>query len=54
MALKSFKIMGIRAVFPQLDEFSDNSPKHYEKVEAIQKVSCIKKQVVLFLMGLLC
>lgn len=22
MALKSFKIMGIRAVFPQLDEFS--------------------------------
>lgn len=39
MALKSFKIMGIRAVFPQLDEFSDNSPKHYEKVEAIQKAS---------------
>lgn len=38
MVLNSFKIIGIRAVFPQLDEFSDNSPKHYEKVEAIQKV----------------
>ena len=32
MALNSFKIIGIRAVFPQLDEFSDNSPKHYEAV----------------------
>lgn len=38
MVLNGFKIIGIRAVFPQLDEFSDNSPKHYEKVEAIQKV----------------
>lgn len=37
MALKSFKIMGIRAVFPQLDEFSDNSPKHYEKWKLFKK-----------------
>lgn len=38
MAINSFKIIGIKAVYPKWNEFPDNSPKHYEKVEAIQKV----------------
>ena len=38
MATNSFRIIGIKAVYPHLDEFPENSPKHYEKVEAIQKV----------------
>lgn len=38
MAINSFKIIGIKAVHPHLNEFPDNNPKHYERVEAIQKV----------------
>ena len=38
MAINRFKIIGIKAVFPRPEEFPKNSPKHYEKVEAIQKV----------------
>ena len=38
MANNSFRIIGIKAVHPHIDEFPANSPKHYEKVEAIQKV----------------
>ena len=38
MANNSFRIIGIKAVHPHIDEFLVNSPKHYEKVEAIQKV----------------
>lgn len=38
MANNSFRIIGIKAVFPHINEFPENSPKHYEKVEAIQKV----------------
>ena len=38
MAINSFKIIGIKAGYPKWNEFPDNSPKHYEKVEAIQKV----------------
>lgn len=38
MAINSFKIIGIKAVHPRWDEFPDNNPKHYERVEAIQKV----------------
>lgn len=38
MANNSFRIIGIKAVLPHIDEFPANSPKHYEKVEAIQKV----------------
>ena len=39
MANNSFRIIGIKAVFPRLNEFPENAPKlHYEKVEAIQKV----------------
>ena len=38
MATNSFRIIGIRAVYPHIDEFPENSPRHYEKVEAIQKV----------------
>ena len=38
MAINSFKIIGIKAFYPKWNEFFDNSPKHYEKVEAIQKV----------------
>lgn len=38
MAINSFKIIGIKAVYPKWNEFFDNGPKHYEKVEAIQKV----------------
>lgn len=38
MAINRFKIIGIKAVSPRPEEFPKNSPKHYEKVEAIQKV----------------
>lgn len=38
MANNSFRIIGIKAVDPSIDELPDNSPRHYEKVEAIQKV----------------
>ena len=38
MAINSFKIIGIKAVRPRPDECPENSTKHYEKVEAIQKV----------------
>ncbi len=39
MANNSFRIIGIKAVFPRSNEFPENAPKlHYEKVEAIQKV----------------
>lgn len=38
MAINSFKIIGIKAVHPHLNEFPDNNPKHYERVEVIQKV----------------
>lgn len=38
MATNSFKIIGIKAVFPRIEEFPYNSQIHYEKVEAIQKV----------------
>lgn len=38
MAINSFKIIGIKAVYPKIDELPGNSPRHYEKVEAIQKV----------------
>lgn len=38
MAINSFKIIGIKAVHPRLDELPDNNPKHYDRVEAIQKV----------------
>lgn len=38
MANNSFRIIGIKAVHPSIDELPDNSPRHYEKVEAIQKV----------------
>ena len=38
MATNSFKIIGIKAVHPHIDELPENSPRHYEKVEAIQKV----------------
>ena len=32
MAINSFKIIGIKTVYPKWNEFPDNSPKHYEKV----------------------
>lgn len=38
MAFNSFKIISIKAVFPQKKDFFDNNPINYEKVEAIQKV----------------
>ena len=38
MANNSFRIIGIKAVFPRSNEFPENAPKYYEKVEAIQKV----------------
>ena len=38
MANNSFRIIGIKAVHPSIDELPDSSPRHYEKVEAIQKV----------------
>ncbi len=38
MANNSFRIIGIKAVHPHIDEFPANAQKHYEKVEAIQKV----------------
>ena len=38
MANNSFRIIGIKAVHPHIDELPENSPRHYEKVEAIQKV----------------
>lgn len=38
MAINHFKIIGIKAIHPRLDEFPDNNPRHYERVEAIQKV----------------
>ena len=38
MAINRFKIIGIKAVFPRPEESPKNSPKHHEKVEAIQKV----------------
>lgn len=38
MASNSFRIIGIRAVWPQLDEFPIDAAKHYDKVESIQKV----------------
>lgn len=38
MAYNSFKIIGIRAVRPNPNDFPVNYPKHFEKVEAIQKV----------------
>lgn len=38
MAINSFRIIGIKAVLPDKDELPENSPMHYEKVEAIQKV----------------
>lgn len=38
MASNSFRIIGIRAVWPQIDEFPVDAAKHYDKVESIQKV----------------
>ena len=38
MANNSFRIIGIKAVYPNINELPENSPRHYEKVEAIQKV----------------
>lgn len=38
MAINSFKIIALKAVRPRLDEFPENNARHYEKVEAIQKV----------------
>lgn len=38
MANNSFRIIGIKAVWPKLEEFPINVAKHHEKVEAIQKV----------------
>ena len=37
MANRSFRIIGIKAVMPHADEFPVDAPKHYEKVESIQK-----------------
>ena len=38
MARNSFRIIGIKAVSPHIDEFLRNSTIHHDKVEAIQKV----------------
>ena len=38
MAKNSFRIIGIRAVRPKINELPENSPRYYERVEAIQKV----------------
>ena len=38
MANNSFRIIGIKAVYPRTDELPENSSRHQEKVEAIQKV----------------
>ena len=38
MASNSFRIIGIKAVWPQIDEFPIDAAKHYDKVEFIQKV----------------
>ena len=38
MANNSFRIISIKAVHPTKDELPEDSPKHYDKVEAIQKV----------------
>ena len=38
MARNSFRIIGIKAVSPHIDEFLRNSRIHHDKVEAIQKV----------------
>lgn len=38
MAKNSFRIIGVKAVLPNLEEFPINVAKQYEKVEAIQKV----------------
>ena len=38
MANNSFRIIGIKAVHPKIGELPENLPRHYEKVEAIQKV----------------
>lgn len=38
MANNSFRIISIKAVHPTKDELPVDSPKHYDKVEAIQKV----------------
>ena len=38
MASRSFRIIAIKAVRPQFDEFPVDAPKRYDKVESIQKV----------------
>lgn len=38
MANNSFRIIGIKAVFPRINELPENAPKYFDKVEAIQKV----------------
>lgn len=38
MANKSFRILGIKAVWPKHEEFPVDGAKHYDKVESIQKV----------------
>lgn len=38
MANNSFRIIGIKAVMPNPDEFPMGGPKHYDRVESIQKV----------------
>lgn len=38
MAYNSFKIIGVKAVLPHAEEFPKGMPRHYDKVEAIQKV----------------
>ena len=38
MANNSFRIIGIKAVWPKYEEFPVDGAKHYDKVESIQKV----------------
>lgn len=38
MANNSFRIIGIKAVHPNINELPENSPRYYDKVEAIHKV----------------
>ena len=52
MANNSFRIIGIKAVHPHIDEFPENSPKHYEKVEAIQKVLYDTNKLYYFYKGI--
>ena len=52
MANNSFRIIGVKAVYPHIEELPENSQMHYAKVEAIQKALSNKNKWYYFYKGI--